>query len=122
MQISYIHRMKQAALYLLIAVYFLAGVNHFWHPKFYYKMIPPYVGDAYWVNIIAGLAEIILAVMMVFPETRNVGVYLIIVMLLAFIPTHIYWFQVFPDMQLIGWVRLLIVHPILIAWAWWLRI
>lgn len=113
--------MKQVALYLLIAGYFLTGINHFWHPKFYYKIIPPYVGDAYWVNIIAGVAEIILAGMMVFPETRVIGSYLIIVMLLAFLPAHIYTFKVLPNMQVLAWVRLVVIHPILIAWAWWVR-
>lgn len=111
--------MKQIALYLLIAGYFLAGINHFWHPKFYYKITPPYIGDAYWINIIAGVAEIILAAMMIFPETRMVGGYLIIVMLLAFLPAHIYTFKMLPNMQTLAWVRLVVIHPILIAWAWW---
>jgi uncharacterized membrane protein len=109
---------KQIALYILIAGYFAAGVNHFWHPKFYYKIIPPYAGDEYWVNIAAGIAELILAVMLILPQTRVLSGYLIVVMLLAFIPAHIYFFKVYPDQQLAGWVRLAI-HPLLIAWAWW---
>ena len=114
--------MKQAALYLLIAGYFLAGVNHFWHPKFYYRIIPPYIGDEYWVNLAAGVAEIVLALLVIFPETRNLGLYLIIVMLLAFIPAHIYNFKVDPDMKTVLWIRLLIGQPLLIAWAWYVRI
>ena len=23
--------------------------------------------------------------------------------------------------QWVGWVRLIVIHPILIAWAWWVR-
>ena len=113
--------MKQAALYLLIFGYFAAGINHFWHPKFYYRIIPPYVGDAYWVNIIAGVAEIILAAMMIFPETRVVGGFLIVVMLLAFIPAHIYNFKVDPQLSTLLWIRLIVLQPLLIAWAWWVR-
>ena len=112
---------KQIALYILIFGYFAAGVNHFWHPKFYYRIIPPYVGDAYWVNIIAGVAEIILAAMMIFPETRVVGGFLIVVMLLAFIPAHIYNFKVDPQLSTLLWIRLIVLQPLLIAWAWWVR-
>jgi uncharacterized membrane protein len=112
---------KQIALYTLIVGYLLAGINHFWHPRFYYKIIPPFVGDAYWVNIIAGVSEIILAAMVLYPQTRMVSAYLIIVMLLAFVPAHIYFFRVYPDQHALGWLRLLVVHPILIAWAWWVR-
>ena len=113
--------MKQAALYLLIALYFAAGVNHFWHPKFYYRITPPFVGDAYWINIISGIAEIVLAAMMIFPETRAVGGYLIVVMLLAFIPAHIYNFQVDPQMKTLLYIRLIVLQPLLILWAWWVR-
>ena len=114
--------MQQVALYLLIAGYFLAGVNHFWHPKFYYKITPKYLPiDRYWINIIAGIIEIVFAGMMVFQQTRLIGAYLIIAMLVAFIPSHIYFFQVYPNKKAFGWIRLLIIHPILIAWAWWVR-
>jgi uncharacterized membrane protein len=112
---------KEIALYLLIGAYFLAGVNHFWHPKFYYKIIPPYLPSHYWINIIAGVAEIILATMMIFPQTREIGSYLIILMLIAFIPAHIYSFKVLPDNQALCWIRLVVIHPILIAWAYWVR-
>ena len=113
--------MKQIALYLLIAGYFLAGINHFWHPKFYYRITPPFVGDAYWINVISGVAEIILAGMMIFPETRAVGGYLIVMMLLAFIPAHIYNFQVDPQLKVLLFIRLIVFQPLFIAWAWWVR-
>jgi uncharacterized membrane protein len=112
---------KQIALYLLIALYFAAGVNHFWHPKFYMRIVPPYLGDASLVNIAAGIAEIILAAMMIFPQTRTLGAYLIVTMLVAFIPAHIYNFKVDPNMQTVLWLRLLVGQPLLIVWAWWVR-
>jgi uncharacterized membrane protein len=119
--LHYIYQMvKQIALYFLIATYFAAGINHFWHPKFYTKIVPPYVGDADLVNIAAGIAELILAIMMIFPQTRMLGGFLIVVMLLAFVPAHIYSFKVFPENQWALWLRLA-VHPLLIAWAWWVR-
>ena len=121
--------MKKIALFLLIIFYIIAGINHFWHAKFYYPIIPPYFQPwAYQLNFIVGLAEISLAVMMAFAFSRKLAAIGIIVMLVAFIPTHIYFIQIgscVPNSLCvpawIGWARLLIIHPILIAWAWWCR-
>ena len=113
--------MKQIALYILIFGYFAAGINHFWHPKFYMRIVPPYLGDASLVNIASGIAELILAGMMIFPQTRVLGAYLIVVMLIAFIPAHIYNFKVDPKLTTLLWIRLIVFQPLLIAWAWWVR-
>ncbi len=121
--------MKQVARYILIAFYVFAGINHFWHAQFYYPIIPPYFQPwAYQLNFIVGLAEISLAVMMAFAFSRKLAATGIIVMLIAFIPTHIYFIQIGSCVPnglcvpaWIGWARLLIIHPILIAWAWWYR-
>ena len=121
--------MKKIALFLLIIFYIIAGINHFWHAKFYYPIIPPYFQPwAYHLNFIVGLAEISLAVMMAFAFSRKLAAIGIIVMLVAFIPTHIYFIQIGSCVPnglcvpaWIGWARLLIIHPILIAWAWWCR-
>ena len=121
--------MKKIALILLIIFYIIAGINHFWHAKFYYPIIPPYFQPwAYQLNFSVGLAEISLAVMMAFAFSRKLAAIGIIVMLVAFIPTHIYFIQIGSCVPnglcvpaWIGWARLLIIHPILIAWAWWCR-
>jgi hypothetical protein len=49
-------------------------------------------------------------------------------MLVAFIPAHTYFIQMnscipglFCFSPWVGWVRLAIFHPLLIAWAWWCR-
>ncbi|MCW3128030.1 MAG: hypothetical protein JWO03_3688 [Bacteroidetes bacterium] len=110
---------KDIALYALIGAYFLAGVNHFWHPKFYYKITPKWLPSPYWINIIAGVIEIVFAILMIFPQTRLIGSWLIIAMLIAFIPSHIYFFEAYPEKKLFGWIRLVVIHPLLIGWAYW---
>ncbi len=121
--------MKPVFLYLMVLLYLYAGYNHFANPGFYTKIIPSYLSQ--WrssINIISGIVEIILAVGLLFPFTRTYAAYGIIMMLIAFIPSHIYMIQLgffklgkFQVTPIIGWIRLLIIHPLLIGWAWWLK-
>ncbi len=105
--------------------YILAGVNHFIHPDSYYKIIPPYLPNAYLINGLAGAAEIFLGILLLFPASRKFACYGIIAMLIAFIPAHIYMLKTGWCIQesfcLPGWaiwLRLLLFQPLLIYWAW----
>jgi len=49
-------------------------------------------------------------------------------MLIAFIPAHLFMIQLgnfkigsFQMTPMIGWVRLLVLQPLLMAWAWYLK-
>ena len=119
---------KKISLVILIVLYAGAGINHFIHPQGYYSIIPPYLGDPSLINILAGIAEIIAGVLLIFPATRKLGAYLVVAMLIAFIPAHIYMIQKGGCMgkeiciPLWGaWLRLFPLQFILIAWAWWHR-
>jgi len=121
--------MKPILLYLMVVFYLFAGYNHFANPRFYSPLLPPYLSQ--WkdlINVISGIAEILLAIGLLFPLTRTFAAYGIILMLLAFIPAHIYMIQLgnfkigkFEMTPIIGWIRLLIIHPLLIGWAWWIK-
>ena len=108
----------------MAALYLLAGLNHFRSPESYHSIIPPWIGHVELVNIISGVAEIVLAILLLFNVTRKWACYGIILMLLAFVPAHIYMLQ--EGLGLNGnsapawilWVRLVILQPLLILWAW----
>jgi uncharacterized membrane protein len=75
--------------------------------------------------MLSGAVEILFGIGLVFKSTRKYSAYLIIVMLVAFIPSHIYFIQLgscIPDGLCVpiwvGWMRLLLVHPLLILWVW----
>jgi uncharacterized membrane protein len=107
-------------------LYIGAGINHFWHPTGYLSIIPPYLPYHEAINYISGIAELTFAVLLIFSATRRFAAYGIAVMLVAFIPAHIYMIQKGGCMGTGGalyipawlaWVRLFPLQFILIWWA-----
>ena len=117
-------KMKKASLVTMIIFYLLAGINHFRNPVNYYKIIPPYLPYSHLINNISGIAEIFFAILLLIPATKKYACYGIILMLIAFVPAHIYMLKVgfcilgHCAPQWLLWVRLLLLQPLLIAWAW----
>ena len=111
--------------YSLIGFYVFAGANHFLNPQFYNGLIPEYLPCHNVINYASGALEIVLAVAVGISETRRLAVYGIIGMLIAFIPSHVYFIQIGACIKAsicvdkwIAWLRLLIIHPLLIFWAY----
>ncbi len=120
--------MNRFLLYLMVILYVFAGINHFWHPSIYLKIIPPFFANPLLINYLAGGLEIMLGTAIAFSVTRKFGAYGIVLMLFAFIPSHVYFLQQKMNSIsfslagfLIGWIRLFIVHPLLVIWAWHCR-
>lgn len=109
---------------IMAAFYLFAGINHFINPAFYYPLIPPYFGHEESINILSGLAEIACAALLLYPPTKKWACYGIILLLLAFVPAHIYMLKTgiclgascAPEWAL--WLRLILLQPMLILWAW----
>lgn len=105
--------------------YVIAGINHFIMPQFYIDLIPPYLPAAEWINYLSGITEIVLGLLVFSPKHRKLASYGIIAMLLAFIPAHIYFIELGSCIdgglcvpEWIGYLRLIVIHPLLIYWAW----
>jgi uncharacterized membrane protein len=120
-----LHNLKIIGLYLMAGFYLFGGINHFRTPEFYLPLIPDYLPTPDLLNLLAGIAEIVLAIGLLIPNTRKWAAWGVIAMLLAFIPSHVYFIQLgscIPDVlcaaDWMGWVRLLLIQPLLIAWAW----
>ncbi|MEO6406470.1 MAG: hypothetical protein ABIY51_12360 [Ferruginibacter sp.] len=112
------------SLYVLVIFYLVAGFNHFISPASYISIIPAYLGNASQINIAAGLSEILLAILLAFHSTRRLASFGIILMLVAFLPVHVYMLHdhiclgKFCPSDLILWARLFVLQPLLIGWAW----
>ncbi|WP_292891932.1 hypothetical protein [Nonlabens sp.] len=115
---------KKALLYSFIALYTIAGIMHFVTPEVYLEVIPDWLGNKLWVNYAAGVAELLVAGLALFHKTRAIAGIGAMVMLLAFSISHVYFLQNgscagdFCIPSWIGWLRLVIIHPLLIFWAW----
>jgi uncharacterized membrane protein len=111
----------------MVVFYILGGYNHFNNPSFYIPLIPPYLSTwAVELNLISGFAEIFLGILLIPTQTRRYAGFGIVLMLIAFIPSHIYFIErgnfslgSFTMSPLISWIRLLIFQPLLILWALW---
>jgi uncharacterized membrane protein len=113
------------SLWIQAGFYTLGGINHFVNPDFYLELIPKYFIYINELNIIAGIVEVVLGLSLLSNQLRKYAAYGIILMLIAFIPSHIYFIQIGGCVEgglcapvWIGWVRLILVHPLLMLWAW----
>lgn len=104
--------------------YFGAGINHFLNPNWYLPLIPEYFPQLELMNFMAGAAEVILALMIFFKPTRLWASYGLSIMLLVFSLSHIHFIHHGSCFEgslctapWVGWVRLIIIHPLLIFWT-----
>ena len=79
--------------YLLGLLFLLAGANHFRTPKIYERIMPPYIPAAPTMVIISGVAEMVLGLMLLNAETQHLAAWGILILLVFFIPVHIYMLQ-----------------------------
>jgi uncharacterized membrane protein len=113
-------------IYTLGAFFVFAGINHFVNPHFYYPLIPDYLPFPIFINLASGLLEIALGLALFTKSYRRISALGIFILLLLFIPSHVYFVQIgscIPDglcvPAYVGWIRLLVIHPILLLWAFW---
>ena len=118
-------RTKTILLWVMAAAYVLAGFNHLLNPDFYLPIIPPGLPNPEWLNLISGLAEIVLGVFVLEPRVRYLAAWGIIALLIAVFPANVYMAleNVGPDGPgsgpgVLAWVRLPF-QALFVAWAWW---
>ncbi len=79
--------------YLIGVLFILAGMNHFRKPKIYERIMPPYIPAHSSMVMLSGIVEMILGFMIMNKNTQEVAAWGIIIMLLLFLPVHIYMLQ-----------------------------
>ncbi|MEQ9287746.1 MAG: DoxX family protein [Cyclobacteriaceae bacterium] len=114
--------MKEASMYVMGVLYILAGINHFLKPKFYLRIIPPYIPWHKAMNYISGAAEVFLGLLLFCPPYSTMAAWGIILLLIAVFPANIYHLtSAKPGKGIPIWVLWLRLpfQAVFILWAWW---
>ena len=116
-------RTKTILLWVMAAFYVFGGFNHLVNPSFYLAIMPPDLPNPEWLNVIAGLAEILLGVFVLEPRTRVLAAWGIIALLIAVFPANLYAAAESVGAEgrpgsALAYVRLPF-QALFIVWAWW---
>jgi len=112
--------------YLGLAIVFLwfmvGGVTHFTKPDFYVNIMPPYLGWHLEIVYISGVLEILGALGVLLPATRQLAGNCLIALTIAVTPANIHmWMspELFPDVSPTALTVRLFVQVLLLACIWW---
>ncbi len=119
-------RYRKPLLYLLSLNLCVVGFLHLINPDFFVKIIPRGLPNPEWLNVLSGLAEIILGVFLLEPRTRIFAAWGTIALLIAVYPANVNMLleNIGPDgvpgtgSPVVNWVRLPFQF-VLGLWAWW---
>jgi uncharacterized membrane protein len=113
--------MKNFFLYLMSAVYIIAGANHFVNPRFYMKIMPPWLPYHAMLVAVSGVCEIAGALLLLPVATREVGAWFIIALLIAVFPANVQMMMNYAQRHNpYLWVTIvrLPLQAVLVWWAW----
>lgn len=118
-------RTKTVLLYLMAFNYMYVGFDHLHDPEFYIRIIPPTLPMPEVLNVVSGLAEIVLGAFLLDSRTRPFAALGIIALLVAVFPANVYMATANVGVEgpgtgvpALNWVRLPF-QLVLAAWAWW---
>lgn len=118
-------RFRKPLLYVLSANLCLVGFLHLLRPAFFVAIIPSELPNPEWLNVLAGLAEIVIGVYLLEPRTRVLAAWAAIALAIAVFPANVHMAleNIGPEGPGTGnavaaWARLPF-QAIFILWAWW---
>lgn len=112
--------MAGISVYIQALIYIVAGLNHFVNPKTYLAIMPPYIPAHQTMVLLSGIAEVLLGVGLLFPATRTLASWGLIILLIAVFPANLYMAMSSHFSQFPAWLRWarLPVQGLLIWWAY----
>jgi uncharacterized membrane protein len=112
---------KQISRWIFAAIFGAAGVNHFFSPDFYLRMMPPILPAPRFLVYLSGVFEAALGVLLVVPRFSARAAWGIIALLIAVFPANIYMAanpQLFVEFSAMALYLRLPVQFLLIGWAY----
>ncbi|MBA4121971.1 MAG: DoxX family membrane protein [Acidobacteria bacterium] len=115
-------RVKIILKWLLATAFVLAGMNHFFNPTFYLKMMPPVLPAPLFLIYLSGVFEIALGALLLIGKFTKLAAWSLIVLLIAVFPANLYMAlnaELFPEFSSSALYLRLPLQLVLIAWAFW---
>ena len=81
---------KTLSIIIMSLFYIGVGTNHIINPNWFVRIIPPILPFKIAIVYISGIFEIILGSLLIFPKTRFIAGWGLIILLLAVYPANIY--------------------------------
>ena len=115
-------RVKLILKWLLAIAFVLAGINHFFNPAFYLRMMPPVFPAPLSLIYLSGVFQIFFGGLLLIPKFTRFAAWSLIVLLIAVFPANLYMALnagFFPEFSASALYLRLPVQLVLIAWAFW---
>ena len=115
------NRTKNISKHVLTIFLIGAGTMHFVAPKFYLKIMPPYLPWHDELVLLSGVCEILLGIMLAVPSCSRQAAWGIILLLVAVFPANLHVYQhqeLIPGTPVAHLLRLPL-QALLMLWAWW---
>lgn len=108
------------SLYIMAAIYIVAGLLHFIRPRTYLAIMPPYLPAHKALVFWSGVAELALGLALLLPVLRTWAAWGIIALLIAVFPANVYMATGEKFGKIPAWVRWgrLPLQAVLIGWAY----
>ena len=115
-------KIKTLSIIIMSLFYIGVGTNHIINPNWFVRIIPPILPFKIAIVYISGIFEIILGSLLIFPMTRFIAGWGLILLLLAVFPANIYVAltqgEAMDTTPMIAWARLPF-QIVFIALAYW---
>jgi len=113
---------KRFGLGIVFLWFFVGGVGHFTNAEFFVAIVPPWVPFPVWAVYISGIFEIVLALLVLWPNFRPFAGWGLIALTLAVTPANIHMFmnpELFPQAPQSAYLIRLVVQVLLLLLIWW---
>ncbi len=84
---------QELSIYAMVFLYMVMGILHLYIPKYFLRITPKWVPYPSLLNILVGILELVLAVGILFSQTRTMASYSIMILLAIVFPANVYHFQ-----------------------------
>ena len=113
---------KNYGLTIVFLWFMLGGIAHFTNPEFFVAIMPPYVPWHLEIVYLSGVFEILGALGILLPATRQLAGNCLILLVICVSPANIYMWtnpELFPDVSEVFLSVRLLVQVMLLWLIWW---